>query len=369
MTSSVAPEAMTVPITTTFSASYSLDSNLPLLSSRYVLPPECSDRWMLPNPGARPQDFTVWSANLGNDPLFVSCRPQSHIGKFSPGVCPEGNTLAQMLVVQWSSSGGLQQEWNAPCCPSGMGYTRFSCYSVFSTPFRAFAPLTLGISGRSDDTLYEYVTPSGVGSAQTSVTVRNTTTLSSALAFVDPVFIGWQAKDLSLFPLAYATSIAKQFNIPFTPTPTATPTPAPGLSSTLPSETSRTSLEASPPSSGLSTGAKAGIGVGAASGVALIAVIFAILFTRRRRRKRTAAMADSDTGHTTPEMADQTTRKWYLGGQWRHEAEVRDKPGELYSKADPGELYSQPDPRELDSKAVNVAPGPPVELDAAERGR
>ena len=42
-------------------------------------------------------------------------------------------------------------------------------------------------------------------------------------------------------------------------------------------------------------------------------------------------------------------KKWFLGGRWRNELGVKNEP------------------HELDSKAVNLVPGSPIELDAADR--
>ncbi|KAF2829619.1 hypothetical protein CC86DRAFT_435446 [Ophiobolus disseminans] len=175
----------------------------------------------------------------------------------------------------------------------------------------------------------------------------NTTKLTNGVAIADAISIGWQPSDLSKFPPAYATDIARKIGVPLI---TATP----ATSSSLPRETS--TLPVLPPPQNLSTAAKAGIGIGAALGfTVIISIIVAILLLRKRRQKRAAATPSTDARPDTPEMEDQdvtlATRKWYLGGRWRNEAEARN------------------DPEELDSRAVHVVPGPPAELDAAERRR
>lgn len=132
------------------------------------------------------------------------------------------------------------------------------------------------------------------------------------------------------FSEEYAVSIAKQMGVSFTPSSSSRP-------------------------EGLSTSAKIGIGVGngIAALFALLLVVYAIL--RRRRRTKSTQSAPSDVaGASTAEMEDQdatlATRKWYVGGRWRSEAEVKDNK----------------QPGELDSRSVRVVGGPPVELDGSD---
>jgi hypothetical protein len=108
------------------------------------------------------------------------------------------------------------------------------------------------------------------------------------------MYVGWQVRDFSLFPSAYATSIVKQFNIPFTPTP------SPGSAFSLPKETGPSTP------SGLSTGAKTGIGVGAAFGFILLLgiAIFCLCIRRRRKHKRAARTPGNDL----PEMISEQQR-------------------------------------------------------------
>jgi hypothetical protein len=191
---------------------------------------------------------------------------------------------------------------------------------------------------------YETALLLALTSSTLTLTMSNTTTLSRGVAIADAIKVGWQSSDLSKFPPAYAASLAKAISVNFTPTA------SPGTASTLPREIG------SPPPSALSTGAKAGIGVGAILGfILLLSLVFATLIIRKRRQKRAATTTDPAAIAETPEMADQdndlATRKWYLGGRWRNEAEAKNQLGEL------------------DSRAVRVVPGPPPELDAVERRR
>ncbi|KAF2829616.1 hypothetical protein CC86DRAFT_172212 [Ophiobolus disseminans] len=278
MTSAIVQSEPTISVFTTFDPSYTL-SKLPRLVTRYTAPAECRERWVLPNPAE--QTPIVFSTNppprANGDILYTSCMPQSHVGWFSPGVCPDAYTIASASVVQWSASGRLEQEWDALCCQSGMTFKEYACVSTFSTPLRAFVPFTPGISGTTTDVpsaVYQYLSYWNVGSLESTTTLTNITVLNTGVAQADPIYVAWRAKDLSLFPVSYATSVAQQFGIAFTPGPT------PGGSLNLPQETG--SLAA-----GLSTGAKAGIGVGAVLGFAiLVGVAFLCLYIRLRRRRR-----------------------------------------------------------------------------------
>jgi hypothetical protein len=215
-------------------------------------------------------------------------------------------------------------------------------------PLLAFMPLT---SGEATGYWLGVDTTLPNESRSTKIIRSNTTTMTTGTAYADALRVGWQYSDLSKFPPAYAVSLAKQISVDFTPVASlSTPTASPASSSNLPRETG------SPPPGTLSTGAKAGIGVGAVLAfLLLLSLVFATLFIRKRRQKRTITNTDPAAIAETPEMEDQdtdlATRKWYLGGRWRNEAEAKNHPGEL------------------DSRAVHVVPGPPAELDAGERRR
>ena len=174
------------------------------------------------------------------------------------------------------------------------------CESTFSTPLQVFAPLTRttsGITTGSPSVVYQWRSISEMGDDEyLTVTTTNTTIVNTGLAWADPIVVGWQVKDLSLFPSAYAASLANRLNIPFTPLP--------GMTPGLPGQTS----PPGPPSSGLSTGAKAGIGVGAVFGAAsIIGVIFFLTCLLRRRRRQRIPVGTR--GNELPEMMDQNKRR------------------------------------------------------------
>lgn len=212
----------------------------------------------------------------------------------------------------------------------GSDVSRF-CQSTISSPVVAHAFITTTEEGNKS-TIEVYEIPTVVTGAQS--TISNLTSLATGLAVADPVVVAWALQDMSSFPSDYRTSLASKIGIALVSGAT------PASSSSLPKETEDSVSTANPP---LSTGAKAGMGVGIAVGVAVIAGILGLFWLRRRKRNQIiiAEMADQDETNAR--------RRWFLGGRWRNEAEVRPTPTQ-----------------ELDSKAVRIVPGPPAELDSAQ---
>jgi hypothetical protein len=124
-------------------------NNAPPLTTIYTPPSECEDRWMLASsnylgdtitlnepvngdpdtlttaihllvPGAF--DLTVWSVD--KNPSFSSCRPYSAQPLYSPGVCPDGHTVAEITEFHAShTSGDVLTSWVASCCRRYMSST------------------------------------------------------------------------------------------------------------------------------------------------------------------------------------------------------------------------------------------------------
>jgi hypothetical protein len=217
-----------------------------------------------------------------------------------------------------------------------------------------------------------------------SATLKNFTTMPTGTAQADPVTVAWQIEDLSLFPTAYAASLAQKIGVSYTVQatpgttsiiPPATNSP-PTLSSATNSSPALSSFTNSPPptltSSKLSTGEKAGVAIGASC--ALIGAILFFLLMKRRRRRNTeqaAKVAEMEDQHGMLSDSNQV----FLGGKWRNEADANtgnqlldSSPiNELDSKANLNELDSKADVNELDSKTVKVIPGPPLEMEAREQ--
>jgi hypothetical protein len=214
------------------------------------------------------------------------------------------------------------------------------CVSIFSTPFTVLVPVTFTITARSDarlmwqvwggDTQSLFTTTATDGKPATvsfSTSVRASTVLSTGTLWAEPVSIYWKSSDLSLFPTAYATSLASAIGVPFSADvpPNAFPIP--------------------PPSPvGLNAGAKAGIVVAAFLGVALLIGALILLFLRRRRQR----IRHPDV----PEMTGQDSGfKTMLAGKWR------------------AEVDGDSNPVEIDSRNALVIPGSPVELEDSQGGR
>jgi hypothetical protein len=213
------------------------------------------------------------------------------------------------------------------------------CVSAFSTPLPVRALYTTTYTNGVSSSFYEQI-------INDQSTVSNMTTMARGTAIADPLYVAWEAKDLSLFPVAYATSLAQKIGVAFTPTAT------PAASSRNPSETgtARPSSSTDPaPDSGLSSGAKIGIGVGVGVGAALLIALIALLFIIRRLRRRNRAVS-SYPNETTPAMDGHDGGGVVVKNKW-------------YQRARPNEeMEMHSGPNELDSMPVNYVSGEPVEL-------
>ncbi|KAF1917198.1 hypothetical protein BDU57DRAFT_448762 [Ampelomyces quisqualis] len=210
------------------------------------------------------------------------------------------------------------------------------CVSAISTPLPVRALYTTTYTNGNAASFYEQV-------INDQSTVSNMTTMTRGTAVADPLYVAWEAKDLSLFPVAYATSLAQNIGVDFTPTAT----PASGASTGGPSQTGNSNAGNY---SGLSSGAKIGIGVGVGAGIALLLALVAMGIMLRRSRKRNQAVANYPN-ESTPAMHDHD-----MGGKWGHTG----RPGE--------EMELNQGPNELDSIPVQYVAGPPVELDGTQVG-
>jgi hypothetical protein len=204
------------------------------------------------------------------------------------------------------------------------------CVSSISTPLQARAMVTQTLTEISNGKttlhttlVYEYLTVFSTGStggywsSPVSSTVSSMTTVTSALAVADPYVVAWQQKDLSLFPTAYAASLAHNMGVSIASMGDSIVYYRSAVASgDWPLETG-----ASPASHELSTAAKAGVGVGSAFGGVIIAASIFVLWLKMRR-KRAVSERRASTQETTDvhEIEDSSGRSatWAANGEMRH---------------------------------------------------
>jgi hypothetical protein len=219
------------------------------------------------------------------------------------------------------------------------------CVSAISTPLPVRALYTTTYTNGVSSSFYEQV-------INDQSTVSNITTMTRGTAIADPLYVAWEAKDLSLFPVAYATSLADKIGVDFTPTATLVS----GVSTRGPSQTGDSSQTNTPSNSGLSSGAKIGIGVSVGVGVALLIALIVFIAVARRLRRRNRAV-DAFPNETTPALDGHdggvVKNKWYQRARPHEEMEIH------------------AGPNELDSMPVHHVTGEPVELEGSgmPRGR
>jgi len=228
------------------------------------------------------------------------------------------------------------------------------CVSSIATPLAVRALVTTTYTNGVSSSFYELV-------LNDKSTVSSISTLSRGTAVADPLYVAWEASDLSLFPVGYATSLAQKIGVPFTPTAT----PASAASSRGVSQTgsagdasqtensnsgSGSGSGADSGSGGLSSGAKIGIGVGVGVGASLLFALIAMAVVIRRLRRRNRAVT-TYPNESTPAMESNVAG--LVKNKWYHRA----RPNE---QADVGN-----GPNELDSFPVQTMHGPPVELEGS----
>lgn len=222
------------------------------------------------------------------------------------------------------------------------------CVSSITASLAVHALMTTTYTNGIQSTYYDYV----LNDESTSSSI---TTMTSGIAVADPLYVAWESADLSLFPVGYATSLAQEIGVAFTPTAT----PASTGTRSGPSQTG-SSGNSSSSDSGLSSGARLGIGVGVGVGASLLIALIAMAFIIRRLRRRNRAVtayppAGSPTaGSDTGLIKD----KWYHRSRPSEGIELSNAPGELDSR--PVHLG------ELDSVPVFPSFNTPVELDGSQ---
>ncbi|KAH7090802.1 hypothetical protein FB567DRAFT_300146 [Paraphoma chrysanthemicola] len=343
-------------ITTTIGSlpQYIATATVPDLTTVFTPPASCNDRWL-----AAETPTIAWSTysrdgySLPVDQLYYSCLPRNLKGPhYSPGVCTQGQTIAGITKYE----AGSRTMWQAQCCDSGLTISVQTiqnspvpmCVSAIATPLPVRALITTTYTNGASSSYYEDV-------VNDRSTISNMTTMTRGTAVADPLYVAWEATDLSKFPIAYATSLAQKIGVAFTPTAT----PSAGVSSRPPSATGPSDggpltdgTKSDTQSSGMSSGTKIGIGVGVGVGASLLIALVAMAFIIRRLRRRNQAVT-TYPNESTPAMAGEDAgavkQKWYQ----------RAKPNEEVEMTNGGV-------NELDSHPVHYVPGPPVELDASQ---
>ncbi|KAF1951112.1 hypothetical protein CC80DRAFT_363402, partial [Byssothecium circinans] len=241
--------------------------NVPALTTIFIPPSNCVDRWMLDE----------INEIVSSKSTFTNVEQLTVAPTYSPGVCPDGHTVAEVTEHQvGGSSGNIDRYRQASCCKryissespcnkklknnmvSGLTFgpkTRALCYSSVSTPLISTS------------------------------TYKIVSMLSQGIAVADPVIVGWQMHDLTAFPSAYASSPAQKIGVSLAMSTAALP--GSSLSTPLATAPPRNTYIGETPSPPRSnTGALVGIAVGSIIGRALLGAISIILLIRQRNSKK-----------------------------------------------------------------------------------
>ncbi|KAF2829615.1 hypothetical protein CC86DRAFT_379163 [Ophiobolus disseminans] len=348
-------------ITTTIGSlpQYIATATVPALTTVFTPPASCSNRWLAAdNPSIAWSTYSRDGYTPPVDPIYYSCLPERLRGPhYSPGVCTDGQTIAGITKYE----AGARTMWQAQCCKSGLtisiqtvqGSAAPMCVSSIATPLAVRALVTTTYTNGASS-FYELV-------INDKSTISSISTLSRGTAVADPLYVAWEASDLSLFPVGYATLLAQKIGVSFTPTAT----PASAASSRRVSQTgssadpsqsgdggsaSSSTSTSDPGSSGLSSTAKIGIGVGVGVAAVLLLSLIGMAFIIRRLRRRNKAVT-SYPNETTPAIqshdAGIAKNKWYQRTQPNVQPEVNSGVNEL------------------DSFPLTTMHGPPVELEGS----
>lgn len=187
-----------------------------------------------------------------------------------------------------------------------------------------------------------------------SKSINNITTATSGFIAHDPYVVGWNQKDLSVFPTEYVTSLAARFNTMWSSDIGGTPTPgsrALAPTDSMPPETEPASLKKSDQQarSGMSASTRTGMIVGALLGVILLIGVGMLLFISRRRRQRarkeSGSNEDRDILHSRKGLNEMSTdyQKLEMDSSTVHEvaapiAELETAPVELETIERPREV-------------------------------
>ncbi|CAI6339860.1 unnamed protein product [Periconia digitata] len=356
-------------------------TNVPMLTTIYRYPTNCKSQWYL---GSVPYEYNTFVFSWGDsrfgpyavDPSYTLCLPFSARPIYSPGICPEDHTVADITQHYMANSiNKTTTWWKGICCRSEMMFhplltswydTRKTvadplCVSQLATPINAYSPITF--YGDSTTVFIDYTSlvfgnmTSGASVVETNSTTGLKTLIQSGWAIAGGLQVAWEMSDFSLFPTDYASSLAEQMNISL------------NLSITSKDPGPITATSPQPPPSkidkgSIGKGSIIGIIVGAIAGAILLGT--SILFVLRRRHNKLKTRKDANR-----EGGDQDQgvgiRPWYLGGLWKSEADASAERKELEAQHGSGEMDTAYEIKEIDSRTVYVVPGPPAELPASDK--
>ena len=109
---------------TPFGTSTALENmNVADLTTVFTPLPSCVDRWMLVPPASCRTDSTshtvVWSVNpsksIVSDASYNQCQKYG-TATYSPGICPSGQTVAEITAYVSSAPNSTKTFWQASCC-------------------------------------------------------------------------------------------------------------------------------------------------------------------------------------------------------------------------------------------------------------
>jgi hypothetical protein len=107
MSSITGPVASDEPFSTsTITKAFVPGRNLPALTTIFTYDAECRDRWVLPR--QRAVSLVVYNTYPGSETAedyWTSCQPLGYQNIYSPGVCPEGDTLFAVTELQFVFGG------------------------------------------------------------------------------------------------------------------------------------------------------------------------------------------------------------------------------------------------------------------------
>ncbi|CAI6267178.1 unnamed protein product [Periconia digitata] len=188
------------------------------ITTQYKYNDESTQKWLLANLAGDSRTYAMqWGGSALSpyavDPSWQSCQPDgSRFHHYSPGVCPEGHTLAQYTVyrVQTMSDQSLSTYWGGDCCKTGM-YPYPDSQSLFSEPGLCISaisePLVVRAPDPSDISPPATGIPAPFSYNRTSVTATNGFAISQGLSVL------WAETDFPNFPPAYASSLAQALHL------------------------------------------------------------------------------------------------------------------------------------------------------------